>query len=145
MFANVMFPTFRFNELRREMDRLLESFGTGPEARPFGRGPAMAMNIWDEGEALCVEAEVPGISKDDLEILAVGNELTIKGRRQPLTGEKMTYHRQERSMGEFTRSVTLPTEVDADKVEARLDSGVLTLRMPKAEAAKPRQIAVKTA
>lgn len=90
-----------------------------------------------------VEAEVPSINKDDLEILAVGNELTVKGRRRLVEG-KWAYHRHERGTGEFTRSVALPREVDADKVEAVLDSGVLMLRLPKAEAAKPKQITVRT-
>ena len=144
MFGQIMFPTNRFDELRRDMDRLFDAFGMGLSHRPYARAAAYpAMNIWDAGDTLCVEAEVPGISKDDLEILAVGNELTIKGRRDLIEG-KWTYHRHERGTGEFTRSVTLPCEVDADKVEAVLDSGVLMLRLPKAETAKPRQIAVKT-
>lgn len=145
MFGRIMFPTGRFEELRRDMDRLFDAFGAGVSQRPFARAAAYpAMNIWDAGDTLCVEAEVPGVSKDNLEILAIGNELTVKGRRGPMEG-KWTYHRHERGAGEFSRSVTLPCEVDADKVEAVLDSGVLMLRLPKAEAAKPKQITVKTA
>jgi len=74
----------------------------------------------------------------------VGNELTIKGRRQPAQGEDLAYHRRERGTGEFTRTVTLPAEVDATKVEARLENGVVTVTMPKAATAKPRKITVKT-
>ncbi len=142
MFGQVMFPTSRFDELRRDMDRLFDAFGTGLSRRPYARAAAYpAMNIWDAGDKLCVEAEVPGVSKDDLEILAVGNELTVKGRRGPVAGD-WAYHRHERAAGEFTRSITLPCEVNADKVEAVLDSGVLMLWLPKAEAAKPKQIKV---
>jgi HSP20 family protein len=145
MLRNPMTWMNPFNELRREMDRLLDGFGLGA-ARPALRYRAAypALNVWNEGEALCVEAEVPGIRKEDLEIFAVGNELTIKGRRPPLEGEKLTYHRRERGTGEFTRVITLPDGVDADKVEAVLKDGVLTVRLPKAESAKPRQIAIKT-
>jgi HSP20 family protein len=100
------------------------------------------MNVWDAGDTVCIEAEIPGVSRDDLEIFAVGNELTVKGRRQPLEG-KLTYHRQERGIGEFTRVLTLPVEVNADKVDAVLDNGVLTVHLPKAEAAKRKQITVR--
>jgi HSP20 family protein len=140
-----MFPTSRFEELRREMDRLFDAYGTGLSRRPTTRAAAYpAMNVWDAGDTLCVEAEVPGVKKDDLEILAMGNELTVKGRRGPLEGDWAS-HRRERGTGEFTRSVTLPYEIDADKVEAELDCGVLMIRLPKAEAAKPKQITVKSA
>lgn len=144
MFGQMTFPTSRFDELRRDMDRLFDAFGMGLSRRPYARAAAYpAMNIWDAGDTLCVEAEVPGVGRDDLEILTVGNELTVKGQRGPVEG-KWAVHRNERGTGEFTRSVTLPCEVNADKVEAVLDSGVLMLRLPKAEAAKPKQITVKT-
>jgi len=74
----------------------------------------------------------------------VGNELTIKGRRTPPASDNPTYHRQERATGEFTRVVTLPAEVNADKVEAVLKDGVLSVRLPKAEQARPRKIALRT-
>ena len=70
-----------FLQLRREMDRLLEEFGSGSPWERHGRRGFPAVNIWDEGERLCVEAEVPGVRQKDLEIYALGNELTIKGVR----------------------------------------------------------------
>ena len=73
----------------------------------------------------------------------VGDELTLKGRREPEDGQQATYHRRERGTGSFTRVLTLPIEVDADKVEASLAQGVLTIRLPKAESAKARKIQVK--
>lgn len=146
MFGSAMFPTNRFDELRREMDRLFNAFSLGSPRGSISRAAAYpALNIWDAGDTLCVEAEVPGINKDDLEIVAIGNELTIKGHRRPMEGEKLTYHRQERGTGEFLRSITLPMEVNPEKVEATLDNGVLMLHLPKAEAAKPRRITVGTA
>jgi len=134
-----------FDELRRQVDRLLDEFGMGSFRSPFGFQAAYpALNVWDTGDTLCVEAEIPGVSKDDLEVYAVGNDLTIKGRRKALEGDNLVYHRQERGSGEFSRVITLPAEVDADRVEAVLKDGVLNVRLPKAEKAKPRKIALKT-
>jgi HSP20 family protein len=126
--------------LRREMQDLIDT--VAPEFAPVGQRAYPALNIYSAGDALLVEAEVPGVRKEDLEILAVGNELTIKGRR-PADEQSLTYHRRERGVGDFTRVVTLPIDVDADKIEATLQEGVLTLRLPKAESARPRQITVK--
>jgi len=142
MFGNDFPLTNRLDLLRREMDRLWDGFGAGLARLPFGQAAYPAMNVWDEGETICVEAEVPGVRKDHLEVVAVGNELTLKGRRAPLEG-KLAYHRRERGTGEFVRMVTLPCEVNPDKVEATLDNGVLLIRLPKAETAKPRQISIK--
>jgi HSP20 family protein len=140
-----MIPPNRVDELRRDLDRLFNAFDAGLPRRAFARATGYpAMNIWDAGDRLCVEAELPGVNKDDLEILAVGNELTIKGKRGPVEGQ-WTYHRHERGVGEFARSITLPSEVDAGRVEAVMNDGVLRIHLPKAEAAKPRQITVKTA
>jgi len=138
--------TNRFNRMRREMEQLFGDVLPGFVPAPFAAREMAypALNVWDEGANLCVEAEVPGVQKDGLEIYAVGDELTIKGRRPAMQTEASNYHRQERGTGEFARVITLPVEVDADKIEAVLADGVLTLRLPKAESAKPRQIAVKT-
>ena len=131
--------------LRNEMDRLFSEYGGGLLRSPYARQPNHPpLNVWDEGDTVCVEAEIPGVRKDDLEVYAVGTELTLKGRRHAMEGEKLTYHRQERGTDEFTRVVMLPMAVDAEKIEAVLNDGVLTLRLPKAEEAKPRQIKVKT-
>jgi len=144
MFTGYRFPLAPFTELRREMDRLLDNFGVRDARVPlWPSGGYPALSIWDAGDAVYVEAEVPGIPQEDLEILAVGKELTIKGRRPPLEERDLTYHRQERITGEFTRVVTLPVDVESDKVEASLKNGVLSLRLPKAASAKPRKIAVK--
>ncbi|MCG3136962.1 MAG: Spore protein SP21 [Phycisphaerae bacterium] len=129
-----------FSQLRREMDRLFDDFN-GNSSEP-SRGVLPAINLWDEGERLVVEAELPGVKKEDLEILAAGNELTIRGKRNHSLSEKTAYHRQERLMGEFARVITLPVEINADQIEATLTDGVLTLRLTKAEQKKPRKITV---
>ena len=86
--------------LRNEMDRLFGEYGSGFLRSPYARQPDHPpLNVWDEGDTVCVEAEIPGVGKDDLEVYAVGNELTLKGRRQAMEGEKLTYHRQERGTG----------------------------------------------
>lgn len=129
------------DQLRREMEHAFNSALAGVDEPGCRAYPAL--NLWSAGDAVVVEAEVPGIRKDELEILAVGDELTIKGRRTAFEGDNVTYHRQERGVGEFARVVRLPVEVDAEKIEATLQDGVLTIRLPKAPSARPRQIAVK--
>jgi HSP20 family protein len=126
---------------RDEMNRLFESFG--------GEGPALAtsyppLNVWEDDANVYAEAELPGMDLSDLEIYVTGgNQLTIKGERKPPQVDKAIWHRQERGFGSFTRVLALPTLVDPDKVQARLVNGVLTVTLPKSEAAKPKKIAVK--
>ncbi|MFH1747264.1 MAG: Hsp20/alpha crystallin family protein [Planctomycetota bacterium] len=103
-----------------------------------------ALNIWDDGDVWHVEADVPGVKLDDLEIFAMGNEVTIKGQRTLADNNDQQYLRQERMTGEFQRSIKLPVEVDADKIEALLQDGVLTLHLPRAESTKPRKIQVRS-
>ena len=140
-FARPMFP-----ELRREVDRVFENF-LGHETPSLFPGvqPYPALNLWEDGENLYAEAELPGLRLDDLEILIQGNELTLKGQRAPMNGANVVYHRRERGTGEFVRFMTLPVEVNADKVEAQFKDGVLSIVMPKAEQARARKISVKTA
>jgi HSP20 family protein len=88
---------------------------------------------------------MPGIAAKDLSISAVRNRVSIAGKREiPPENEHVSYHRKERAQGEFNRTVTLPSELAADKVDARYSDGILTLTLPKAEEAKPRQITVKS-
>lgn len=145
MFRNRMSTWSPFDELHREINQLLESFNPlvngGRSAGWLGTFPAV--NVWEDGDALYAEAEIPGVRSEDLEMYAVGNELTLKGRRTAREDENIAYHRQERGTGEFTRVITLPVEVDANKVEASLSNGVLTVTMPKAAAARARKITVK--
>jgi len=101
------------------------------------------LNITQDNDSYYVRAELPGIKTADLSITALRNRVTIAGRREiSREGEKVSYHRKERAEGEFSRTITLPGDVAADKVEARYTDGVLELTLPKAEESKPRQIAV---
>ena len=132
-------------QLRGEMDRLFEEFFGPTSALQRSMGPARvfpSLNVWEDGDNLLAEAELPGVKSEDLEISVVGSELTIKGRRPESNEEGTAFHRRERGVGEFARVVRLPVEVNAEKVQASLQNGVLRLTLPKAEAAKPRKIQV---
>ena len=134
-----------FHQLRTEMDRLLNGFlGTatnGGSHPTMGRGQP-AVNLWDKNDSLVLEMEIPGVKSEQIDISVVGLELTIKVQRPDTLDESTTYHRRERPVGDFTRTLRLPCEVNPDRVAAELQNGVLTLVMPKAEAAKPRKISV---
>jgi HSP20 family protein len=128
---------------QNEMDRMFERVAGGVPRR-FAQAAYPALNLWEDSDKLCVEAELPGFELDDLEIFVNGGkQLTIKGQRQQVAGEGGVWHRQERTFGAFERTIELPHDVDADKVSAELKQGVLTIALPKREEAKPRRIAVK--
>jgi HSP20 family protein len=136
----------QLNQLQSEMNQLIDRWGNDGR-RLFGMATATfpPVNVWEEGEAIHVEAELPGLNLGDLEILVTGgNQLTLKGERKPATPDKSVRHREERSFGSFSRVLALPYPVDADKVEARFDNGVLHVTLPKHEAARPRKIVVKS-
>jgi len=133
-----------FHQLRNEVDRLLTGF-FGPA--PDGFLPAVfrtqpPINVWEQEDSLKVEMELPGVKSEQLDISVAGGELSIKVNRPDVAQEGGTYHRRERPVGAFSRIVRLPVEVDADRVEADLRDGVLTVTLPKSESAKPRKINV---
>ena len=144
MFLQRMQPVFPFGDLRREVDRLLDDY-----AAPLVSGRARsfpALNVWENEDNLFVEAELPGFTMNDVELTVIGDELSIKGERKAGPAEEQaTFHRRERGIGPFSRFITLPVDVDADRVEAVLRDGVLTITLPKAAEAKPRRIQVKGA
>jgi HSP20 family protein len=128
-----------FEELRREVDRLLFDFerGNGEPAAP------PALSVEDRGNALFLRAELPGMSEKDLELTVTGNSLTLKGERKVEPPAGHTTHRSERSSYQFARTFELGTKVDPEKVEAALTNGVLSVTLPKAADALPKQIQVK--
>lgn len=134
------------NRLRGDFDRFFEGLMPALPGAPvrFGAVPAFpALNVWEEKEDVFVEAEIPGLAIEDLQIHVKGDELSIAGERKARVKEGVGVHRQERGVGAFRRVIRLPVEIDAEKVDAQLKYGVLTLRLPKAEAAKPRKIEIK--
>ena len=131
-----------FNRIFNEMDRLVGPLGfdTLPTAPPYP-----PLNVWEDDGNLFVEAELPGMKLDDIQVtLTEGDQLTISGERK-WGSDDARWHRQEVGYGRFSRTITLPFEVEADQVEAKYDAGVLTLTLPKAESAKPKRITVKPA
>ena len=105
---------------------------------------APQLTVWEDEQAVYAEADLPGVDSSKLEVTVTeGNQLTILGERTPPEVAGAVWLRQERPFGKFTRVVGLPSLVDADRVEARYVDGVLKLKLPKHEAAKPRKIVVK--
>ncbi len=132
-----------WNRLQSEMEKVLERV-TGSPIRQFSRSAYPALNLWEEGDNLHVEAELPGLKLDDLEIFVnQDNQLTIKGERKPLELKEVTWHRQERGFGSFTRTLQLPLDIDPDAVTAEFKHGVLTILLPKKPEIKPRRVEVK--
>jgi len=128
-----------FRELRRlqeEMDRLAGAFT--PAAASFP-----AVNLYAGRDGIAVSAELPGVAKDELEIHAHRDTLTLRGTRRPAAENKQAYHRRERRSGAFTRTIQLPFRVDPEQIEARLENGVLQLSLQRPEEDKPRRIEVK--
>lgn len=135
--------------LRRDLDRLM---GTG-ERRQFAPRAAFLpgrsartyplTNVSEDADSIYVQALAPGLDPDELQISVLRNTLTVAGQKTgPSDVAPEAYHRCERAAGRFVRSIELPVEVDADSVSAAYHDGLLTITLPKAEAAKPRQIAV---
>jgi HSP20 family protein len=126
------------------MNRVFANMPASSESRITPGYPAM--NVWTNEDGVVVTAELPGIDPDALDIAVVENTLTLSGEREPVElGEGEVYHRRERGYGKFTRSFQLPFNVEADKVQAVYEKGVLNITLPRAEADKPRKIIVKAA
>jgi len=137
-------PILSLDELRREVDRLFEScLGTTPSELIRGR-KAPAVDIWEQDDLLLVQAEVPGVTMDQIEVYALGQQLTIKGHRDPASAGGTCLHRQELPAGDFQRTLTLPFEIDPEQVEAKLENGLLTLTIPKPKVIATRRIPVKS-
>jgi len=101
------------------------------------------VDIYDKGGEVVIHAELPGMKKEDIDVRVENNVLTIRGKKERKEEVKEEgYFRTERAYGTFSRSFSLPTTVDVSKIVAEYKEGVLTLSLPKAEEAKPRQIAV---
>lgn len=130
--------------LRREMDRLWESF--------FGERTALepsetwfpALDVTETKDNIVVKAELPGVDPKKVEISLSGNVLTIKGEKKQEKEEKEeNYHLVERRYGSFLRSIRLPVEVQEDKIEASYKNGILKVVLPKSEKAKKKEIKIK--
>ena len=134
------------SSLREEMNTLFDSF-LNPHlvARERSIGWMPAMDVAETPTAVTIKIEVPGMKPEQVDIRLAANVLTVTGeKKEEIREDIKSWHRIERSHGAFSRSVVLPEGVDGEKVSATYDDGVLTIEVPKSEAAKPRQIKVTT-
>jgi HSP20 family protein len=129
--------------LRADMDRFYKSFfGGSPDEQEGFWAPVV--DIIEDKENYIVKAEIPGMKKEDIKVTVRDNIIAISGERSSETEEKdKTYHRIERSYGRFSRTIALPSAVDAAKIKASYKDGVLQVTLPKPESAKPRQVDVE--
>jgi HSP20 family protein len=136
-------PFSELVSLREAMDRLFEEGITRPQ---FWWGLTQPpVDMYQTDKDIIVSASIPGVKPEELDISVVGDTLTIKGETKGEEKvERENYFFQERRYGSFTRTLTLPMPVQADKAEAKFENGVLTLTLPKAEQAKAKKIAVKS-
>jgi HSP20 family protein len=133
--------------MQREINKMFDSFFRGGILDDGSFGSSLwtpAVDVAEHDDAFQVKVELPGVQKDDVKITMQENILTIRGeKKQEKESRSTEHHRLERSYGSFQRSITLPASVKHDKIEAFYKDGILTVTLPKAEDAKPRQIDVK--
>jgi len=145
-------PWQTLEAMRREIDRVFDENGSRSEpsfraaflpGRAARRYPLI--NLYEDKEAVYVEALAPGIDPGTLNLSVQGNTLSIAGEKRRVAGDVQpeAFHRSERATGKFVRHIELPVEVDENKVRADYQHGLLHITFPKAEKAKPKQIAVQ--
>jgi len=131
-----------FEQLQRELDRMIgTAFGDEPG---LTTGVYPPVNVFDAGDAYVVKAEVPGVDASHIEVEVQEDALTLRGERvfsEPAA--EAAFHRRERPEGQFRRVVRLPGHVASSEIKADLRDGVLTVRLPKAEEARPRKVAIQ--
>jgi HSP20 family protein len=130
--------------LQEELERFMRNpaFAMGPS----GAGAYPPVNIFDSPEGALIVAEVPGLDPAKLSVSGTGHTLAIGGKREfEPDGSGWGYHRRELTEGRFSRTIQLPEEYEAGKADARYEAGLLIVRVPRSEQAKPREITVQTA
>lgn len=143
------FPVFghrgvfqELNNMRRQFDRLMDQYSTDSR-RPAHAGVFPQLNVTEDAGKYYLRAELPGVTSNELDIQATGKTISISGERKIHSeNDNARYHRREREAGNFSRVLAMPSDIDADRIEARLENGILSVMVPKAEAVKPRQIKV---
>jgi HSP20 family protein len=127
--------------LRDAMNQLLTESFVRP--RGWAGSSQVPLDLYETENEYVAKLAVPGLKPDNFEITMQQNVLLIRGHTQTEQQEGMRYHVQEQRFGDFNRTIQFPTLVDAEKIQASLTDGILTIRVPKAEAAKPKRITVK--
>ncbi len=130
-----------FDRLERQVDQLFNAY-TGLMTPPSDFPP---INIWASDEASVITAELPGVEPKEVEIHATGDTITISGERtlEPVA-KNARVHRQERESGKFVRTIELPFPIQTDRVDAKMEKGILNVYAPRMEADKPKKIAIKS-
>lgn len=145
-FSPELDPINALLSLQRELEQVFNRPLFGFDFGLSGRGVFPAVNVFRDKEGnYVVRLEAPGLSPENLTIETQGNTLTIGGSREARSPQDGSFHRRERGSGQFSRSIQLPTDFDLGRAEASYKQGMLTIRIPKREEAKPRQITVQTA
>ena len=135
-------PARELDTLQGEVNRLFDTF-FGTPANGRARRWVPAMDLVEKDDALILTADLPGLERDDVNIEIKDRVLTVAGERKSEHEDKADgFHRVERAYGAFSRSLTLPDGVDADKVEANFDKGVLEVRIPKPEERQPHRVEI---
>lgn len=138
-------PFSEMVSLREAMDRLVEESVIRPRAGiSNGEVLALPLDIYQTANDIVIRAAVPGVRPEDIDINVLGDTLTIKGEYAEQRPEQAGYYLRELRRGHFARSVTLPMSVNADGAQASFENGMLNLRLPKAESARPRQIKISS-
>ncbi len=138
---NAIDPFSSLLSLQQELEQFIRNpaFSLGPS----GYGAYPPINVFEGQDGTVIIAELPGLDPAKMEVSGQGRTLTLRSERKRDEGLNLAgYHRRERLFGEFSRSIQLPSDLDLTKTTAHYESGVLTLKVPKLEAAKPRQITV---
>ena len=150
MARSLVVRTPMFSPLSEAMDRLFNDAWVSPQSRDWatvwGVGSRLPVNIYADAEGYTFVAVIPGVKAEELNIEAEGNVVKFSGEiiaPAISADEKVRTLRNEIAYGKFNRAFELPEEIDADKIEANLESGILTVRVPKAETVKPRSIKVQ--
>lgn len=140
-------PMFNdFSRLRDELDQLFDIGLPRANIRSVPRGTFPAINMQEGKDAVTIQAYIPGIDPKEIELTIEDNVLIIKGKRETGASDKeSSCHRRERFSGAFSRMVSLPDGLDAEKVEARYTEGIVTITVSRAEEKKPKQISVSVA
>jgi HSP20 family protein len=137
-------PVREMMTLREAMDRLFDDAFTRPLSGRDGGWSAPAIDMYQTDDEVVVKAAIPGFKADEVQINVTGDMLTLRGEMKQEEEQKdKAWHMREQRWGSFERSVTLPTDVKADKASAEFENGILTVTLPKAEEVKPKTITVK--
>jgi HSP20 family protein len=136
-------PIRELDSLQGDMNRLFDRFFEGRAANGTSRRWIPAMDLVETDDSLVLRGDLPGMTEDDVDIEIKDNILTVSGERKSESEQSGEgYHRVERAFGSFSRSLTLPQGVDAGRVEAKFENGVLEVRIPKPAEAKPTRVQI---